>query len=213
MAVEDIGELIPTKIPGYADPADIQAALRAYHYGSYDFDFNETDPNNLISPSMAKTIYDIQDDITNIFPSQTSNSGKYLTTNGTVVSWASVDAFPSQTGNSGKYLTTNGTSVSWATVDALPSQTGNSGKYLTTNGVTASWTTISADIESVTAGTGLTGGGTSGGVTLSLDTTSVYVVPSQTGNNGKFLTTNGSTASWASVTTDANPSLFMIMGA
>lgn len=53
-----------------------------------------------------------------------------------------IDLLPSQTGNSGKYLTTNGTATSWATVDALPSQTGNSGKYLTTNGTAASWATL-----------------------------------------------------------------------
>jgi hypothetical protein len=41
---------------------------------------------------------------------------------------------PSYTGNAGKYLTTNGTDVLWATVDALPSQTDNAGKYLFTNG-------------------------------------------------------------------------------
>jgi hypothetical protein len=52
-------------------------------------------------------------------------------------------SLPTQTGNTGKYLTTNGTITSWATVDALPSQTGNSGKYLTTNGTTASWATVS----------------------------------------------------------------------
>ena len=46
---------------------------------------------------------------------------------------------PSQSGNSGKFLTTNGSAVSWATVDALPSQSGQSGKFLTTNGTTASW--------------------------------------------------------------------------
>jgi hypothetical protein len=48
---------------------------------------------------------------------------------------------PSQTGNSGKYLTTNGTAKSWGTVSqyALPSQTGNSGKFLTTNGTAESW--------------------------------------------------------------------------
>ena len=54
---------------------------------------------------------------------------------------------PSQTGNTGKYLTTNGTDTSWATVDALPSQTGQSGKYLTTNGTVASWDTVSAGIS------------------------------------------------------------------
>ena len=52
---------------------------------------------------------------------------------------------PSQTGNSGKYLTTNGTTSSWGTVDALPSQTSNSGKYLTTNGTAASWASIVTD--------------------------------------------------------------------
>jgi hypothetical protein len=34
MAAENIGTIYPTKIPGLADPADIQAALRLYHYGT-----------------------------------------------------------------------------------------------------------------------------------------------------------------------------------
>jgi hypothetical protein len=33
------------------------------------------------------------------------------------VKWATADALPSQTGNSGKYLTTNGTTASWGTVN------------------------------------------------------------------------------------------------
>ena len=66
MATESIGALIPTAIPGYADAADIQAALRAYHYGSYAYSPANTSPGNLVSPSMAKTIYDIQQDIVDL---------------------------------------------------------------------------------------------------------------------------------------------------
>jgi hypothetical protein len=117
------------------------------------------------------------------------------------------------------------------------------------------------DITGVTAGTGLTGGGTSGTVTLNLDTNAVIqptvfaakgdilsasandtpviltvgtngqylkadsattsglawstvdALPSQTGNTGKYLTTNGTTASWAAIITDPTPSVFMLMGA
>jgi len=64
MAVEDIGNLVPTKIPAYIDDADIQAALKAYHYGSYDFDTAETDPNELLNPSIAYTINSLQSQIT-----------------------------------------------------------------------------------------------------------------------------------------------------
>ena len=66
MATESIGTLIPTAIPGYADAADIQAALRAYHYGSYTYDPSNTSYASLVTPSMAKTIYDIQTDITSL---------------------------------------------------------------------------------------------------------------------------------------------------
>ena len=104
------------------------------------------------------------DSTTYVVPSQTGNSGKALTTDGTTSSWSTTIngtaipasktlvsttdttlLVPTQTGNSGKYLTTNGSATSWATVDALPSQTGNSGKYLTTNGSTASWAVITTD--------------------------------------------------------------------
>ena len=66
MATEPIGTLIPTAIPGYTDSADIQAALRAYHYGSYSYDPANTSPGSLVTPSIAKTIYDIQADITTL---------------------------------------------------------------------------------------------------------------------------------------------------
>jgi hypothetical protein len=63
MAVEDIGILVPTKIPALVDDANIQDALKAYHYGSYDFDTAETDPAELLNPSIAYTINDLQEQI------------------------------------------------------------------------------------------------------------------------------------------------------
>jgi hypothetical protein len=38
-------------------------------------------------------------------------------------------------------------------------------------------------------------------------------LPSQAGNGGKYLTTDGSTASWATITTDPTSTVFMLMGA
>jgi hypothetical protein len=63
MAVENIGSLVPTKIPALIDDANIQDALKAYHYGSYDFDTAETDPEELLNPSIAYTINDLQNQI------------------------------------------------------------------------------------------------------------------------------------------------------
>ena len=63
MAVENIGNLVPTKIPALIDDANIQDALRAYHYGSYDFDPAESDPAELLVPSIAHTINDLQEQI------------------------------------------------------------------------------------------------------------------------------------------------------
>ena len=78
----------------------------------------------------------------------------------------------------------------------------------------SAWSGLDGDISSVTAGTGLTGGGSSGAVTISLDTSSVYVVPSQATHSGKYLTTNGTTSSWAAISIpDTGLNAFLLMGA
>ena len=59
---------------------------------------------------------------------------------------------PSQSGNSGKFLTTDATNASWATVDALPTQSGNAGKYLTTDATNASWAVLDTDSNTTTKG-------------------------------------------------------------
>lgn len=64
-------------------------------------------------------------------------TGNYLQKTADGVQWNSVDALPSQTGQSGKFLTTDGTSASWATVQAgggaptLTWYTGNTGTTVT----------------------------------------------------------------------------------
>lgn len=68
MASETIGNLYPTEIPGYADSADIQAAFRLYHYGSSAYDVENTDVAQLVNPSIAYTLNNLQDQITGLDP-------------------------------------------------------------------------------------------------------------------------------------------------
>lgn len=109
MAIENIGELVPTKIPGYADDADIQAALRIYHYGSDIFDVSETDPSELPEASIAKTIINIQDDIIDIQStlSTTINATTFSAKGELLTSSANDTLSVLSPGSNGKVLTTN----------------------------------------------------------------------------------------------------------
>lgn len=116
MAIENIGNLVPTKIPGYSDDADIQEALRIYHYGAttIGFDINETDPLQLPSPSMAKTIYDIQTDIASIENTllTTINSTSFSTKGEILTASADNTIYFLPPAANGKFLSTNSATTS-----------------------------------------------------------------------------------------------------
>jgi hypothetical protein len=63
MAIEDIGVLVPTKIPGLADAADIQEALRVYHYGGSGYEATSAQ-TSLPAVGIARRLLEISDDIT-----------------------------------------------------------------------------------------------------------------------------------------------------
>lgn len=66
MAFVNIGSLYPTKIPGYEDAADIQLALRAYHYGSETYDKDNTTPSQIPANSIAGQFRDLDSRIDTI---------------------------------------------------------------------------------------------------------------------------------------------------
>jgi len=68
MAAESIGAIYSTKIPGYADNADVQAAFKLYHYGSTDYNTANADTGVLVNPSIAYTLNDLQGQITALDP-------------------------------------------------------------------------------------------------------------------------------------------------
>ena len=65
---ESIGSLYNTQIPSYSENADIQEALRLYHYGSTDYNTANTNTANLVSPSIAATLNSLQTQISAISP-------------------------------------------------------------------------------------------------------------------------------------------------
>ncbi len=75
-------------------------------------------------------------------------SGQALITDGAGgLTFAQVDALPAQSTQAGKFLTTDGSSASWGSVDALPTQTGQAGEFLTTDGTSADWISDAGQIE------------------------------------------------------------------
>jgi hypothetical protein len=126
MAAENIGTLVQTKIPGYADAADIQAALRVYHYGSYTFDINEDDPAELVNPSIAYTINDLQEQIDNVDLSSAIQKSD-LNAKGDLLSASANDTLSVlSVGTDGQVLTASsaaGSGLAWSTPEVTLTNT------------------------------------------------------------------------------------------
>jgi hypothetical protein len=165
-----------------------------------------------------------------VFPAQTGNAGKVLTTNGTTVSWVTVSG--SGTVTSVSVVTANGVSGSVATATTTPAITLTLGA-ITPSSVAATGTVTGSNLSGTNTGnqtislTGdVTGSGT-GSFATTLATVSIAkggtgqttapnainaLVPTQTGNAGKVLTTNGSVVSWVTVSGSGSVTSVAIAG-
>ena len=109
MAAESIGALYSTKIPGYADNADIQAAFKLYHYGSTDYNTANANTANLVSPSIAYTLNNLQGQITGLDPSG-SVSKSVIDAKGDLLVGSASDAVDNLAVGSNGYVLTVGSS-------------------------------------------------------------------------------------------------------
>ena len=110
-------------------------------------------------------------------PSQFGNSGLILGTNGQRLEW--IQSLPSSTYSNGQVLISNGIyppfwgNLQPGDISGFPNFNGSSGTILVSSGWYATWQSPSSAVP--------------------IDS----ILPSQSGNSGKFLTTNGSNSSWA----------------
>ena len=120
MAAESIGTLVPTKIPGLSDPADIQAALRLYHYGDYAYNTANASEGSLVNPSIAYTINSLQTQITAIDLSTALLKTDFAAKGDLLSASANDTLFVLSVGTNGQVLTANSATDSglqWATPD------------------------------------------------------------------------------------------------
>jgi hypothetical protein len=106
-----------------------------------------------VTGATALTIADDVVDESNLKVSNTPSNGQFLSAqsgNTGGLTWAAVDALPSQSSNSGKYLTTNGSAASWGVLDT-DANTTTKGLYEMANTISADYT-ISNNNNALSAG-------------------------------------------------------------
>lgn len=143
MAAESIGELYSTKIPGYADNADIQAAFKLYHYGSTDYNTANANTANLISPSIAYTLNDLQGQITGLDPSGSVSKGTIDAKGDLLVGSANDSVDNLAVGSNNFVLTADSTQTLGIKWSALPSaSTGGAGVVQLNDGYASTSTSL-----------------------------------------------------------------------
>jgi hypothetical protein len=146
MAYESIGSLVQTAVPGLASPADIQAALRTYHYGSDEYSVSNANTANLINPSIAYTLNDLDVRITAIDTSGSLQASSF-NAKGDLLSASANDTLSVVTvGANGTVLTANSATasgLSWATPAAATAITTTS----STTDARIAWDTTNKQIQ------------------------------------------------------------------
>ena len=120
MAAESIGTLVPTKIPGLSNAADIQAALRLYHYGDENYNPANASEGSLVNPSIAYTINNLQSQITAIDIGSTLKATDFAAKGDLLSASANDTLSVLSVGSNGTVLTANSASASglaWTTPD------------------------------------------------------------------------------------------------
>jgi hypothetical protein len=99
MADVSIGNIYSTKVPGYEDAADIQSALRTYHYGSSTYDETNSNTAVLVNPSIAYHLKNIQDsiDVLDALGTGSIVSNTQPTTVQEGLLWLDIDSTPGNT--------------------------------------------------------------------------------------------------------------------
>ena len=181
MAAESIGTLVPTKIPGLSDAADIQAALRLYHYGSYTFDTAETVAANLVNPSIAYTLNNLQTQISSLSGGSAIQATSF-NAKGDLLSASANDTLSVlSVGSNGKVLSANSattTGLEWIT----PEVTATSTNTFTNKKLSDSTTTIVDNSDNTKVLKFDVGGttGVTGTITSAFTTTRTLTLPDAT---------------------------------
>ena len=144
-------------VTGNVQVTELLEADALYVLSSFDFFDSGSGFNISILPPLATTAdrtitlpnvngtFITSGNVNDLYPSQATNTGKVLTTDGTNVSWVtSPNQVPATTGQANKWLTTDGSTYYWENLLLVPELdttegTGSVGKWLTNDGEEVYW--------------------------------------------------------------------------